>query len=174
MTPSAHKRAYDIAYQAQRKAQRRHRRRQLSTPLSGRGTPAIAAASHLRLQHHSNLAAGSPTQKHGRRAEQAAEQWLQSKGVQVLARNLSCRGGELDLVAKHNHTLVFIEVRSRRSASHGGAAASVSRQKRRRLVHAANYFLPDLTRVWFDGRIPPCRFDLITIEQGRLQWLQHI
>ena len=63
-------------------------------------------------------------------------------------------------------TLVFVEVRSRRGSGHGGAAASVGPQKRRRLIYAAQHYLMRFATP------PPCRFDVVAIEGERLQWLR--
>lgn len=63
-------------------------------------------------------------------------------------------------------TLVFVEVRARINASHGGAAASVTTQKQQRLIYAAqNYLLRHASP-------PPCRFDVVAIDGGEMTWLQ--
>ena len=117
--------------------------------------------------------APSPSQHTGLRAENLAALWLEEQGLQVLDRNLLCRAGEIDLVARDGETLVFIEVRFRGSSSHGGAAASVNRRKQQRLLRAARYFLPSLTTLHFGGREPPCRFDVVCRQDGRLEWIRH-
>jgi putative endonuclease len=61
---------------------------------------------------------------------------------------------------------VFVEVRQRASRSHGGAAASVSPMKRRRIVFAARHYLMRLAPP------PPCRFDVISVEAGAIEWLR--
>ncbi|MBN4659331.1 YraN family protein, partial [Escherichia coli] len=63
-------------------------------------------------------------------------------------------------------TLVFVEVRRRRSVAHGGAAASISWAKRERIVRAAQHFLLRLPSP------PPCRFDVVAIDGDRLEWLR--
>ena len=70
-------------------------------------------------------------------------------------------GGEVDLIMQSNdgeHTLVFVEVRQRASESHGGAAASVSAVKQRRIIFAARHYLLHLPQT------PPCRFDVVSVE----------
>jgi putative endonuclease len=62
-------------------------------------------------------------------------------------------------------TVVFVEVRQRKSTSHGGAAASVSTLKQRRIIFAARHFLMRLRQP------PPCRFDVVLLEQDRIEWL---
>ncbi len=63
-------------------------------------------------------------------------------------------------------TLVFVEVRARRDASFGGAAASIGATKQRRIRRAAEHYLSGLA-TW-----PPCRFDVIAIDGERIEWLQ--
>lgn len=120
----------------------------------------------------SMLAAGSPRQRQGRRAEHHAAEYLLAHRIQILARNLHCRCGELDLVARDAATLVFIEVRERNGTQGGGAAASVNRRKQQRLIRTAHFFLPWLVRAHFGGIIPPCRFDVVCVEDGRLTWIR--
>ena len=99
--------------------------------------------------------------------EQRARQFLERRGLAFVAANVTMRGGELDLVMRTpDGTLVFVEVRARRSARHGGAAASVGLRKRRRLVAAALHF-------WArHGAGAACRFDVVAFEAGRLEWLR--
>lgn len=71
-------------------------------------------------------------------------------------------GGEVDLIMRApDGTLVFVEVRQRTSMLHGGAAASVSAVKQRRIIFAARQYLMRF------ASLPPCRFDVVTV-QGRL------
>lgn len=88
-----------------------------------------------------------------------------------VARGPRARGGEVDLILRdRDGTLVFVEVRARRSTSFGGAAASVGAAKQRSLVLAAQHFLRRYNAP------PPCRFDVVAIEgegQGQcIEWLQ--
>jgi putative endonuclease len=84
-----------------------------------------------------------------------------------VARGPHARGGEVDLIMRERDgTLVFVEVRARRSTSFGGAAASVSATKQRSLVLAAQYFVNRLPTM------PPCRFDVIAIDGDRIEWLR--
>lgn len=84
-----------------------------------------------------------------------------------VARGPHARGGEVDLIMRERDgTLVFVEVRTRRSSAFGGAAASVSATKQRSLVLAAQVFLSALRTM------PPCRFDVIAIDGDRIEWLR--
>jgi putative endonuclease len=59
-------------------------------------------------------------------AEELAARFLERHGLNVLLRNYRCRGGEVDLICRERRVLVFVEVRLRRNASFGGAAASIT------------------------------------------------
>ena len=84
-----------------------------------------------------------------------------------VARGPHARGGEIDLILRERDgTLVFVEVRRRTDAAHGGAAASVGASKQRRLVLAARHFLAGL------DPLPPCRFDVVAIDGERVEWLR--
>ncbi len=109
----------------------------------------------------------------GDEAESLALQYLQRHGLTLVSRNYRvaggphARGGEVDLIVRDaSGTLIFVEVRSRAGRSHGGASASVTSRKQQRIVLAARHFLLRY-RV-----LPPCRFDVVAIDAGRLQWIQ--
>ncbi len=108
----------------------------------------------------------SARQQDGDRAEAAACAWLERQGLRILARQVGYRVGELDVVARDGPTLVFVEVRSRRRP--GWAAASVDRAKRRRVRLAAQLYL----KLHYGDAWPPCRFDVVIAEGGRMQWLR--
>ncbi|MGB6242337.1 MAG: YraN family protein [Castellaniella sp.] len=150
--------------QAAQDLARRRRRRALRAAARRSRPPAALNTSPA--------TAGSATQRQGYAAEDLAARYLATLGIAALARNLRCKAGEIDLVAREGAVLVFIEVRQRRNQHHGGAAASVNRAKQARLIRAARYFLPALTRLHFQGRPPPCRFDVVCIEGVRIDWIR--
>lgn len=94
----------------------------------------------------------------GAEAEEAAARFLEGHGLSVVARNYRTRFGEIDLVARDGAVLVFVEVRARRSAAYGGAAASVGFAKQRRILCAARHYLGRM------GGEPACRFDVLAWE----------
>ena len=110
------------------------------------------------------------TKQKGDAAEDASLRHLQAAGLTLLERNYRTPGrggGEIDLILRERDgTVVFVEVRQRASASHGGAAASVSSTKQRRIIFAARHYLMRLRTP------PPCRFDVVVVEPAGLQWLQ--
>jgi putative endonuclease len=98
--------------------------------------------------------------------ESQALTYLRSQGLRLLTRNYRCKGGEIDLImATPRGETVFVEVRVRNHAHYGGAAASVGGHKQRRLIRAAHHYLAQLPAM------PPCRFDVIAIDAGKITWL---
>lgn len=114
----------------------------------------------------------SPTQQRGHQYEKQAIRYLQKQGLHILLHNLDARFGEIDIVARSQNCLVFIEVRQRQSNLYGGALASVQAAKQRRIKRAARYFLPSLSQQFFDGQTPFCRFDVIAIEGQTWHWIR--
>lgn len=93
----------------------------------------------------------------GARAEALAASFLEARGLTIVERNWRCRFGEIDLVMQDGATLVFVEVRLRRNTDYGGAAASVTHAKQKKLLAAARLYLAGL------ANMPPCRFDVVTL-----------
>lgn len=116
----------------------------------------------------------SPTQRKGLDFEDRALELLTCAGLRLLARNLRAAPGEIDLVMRDGDTLVLVEVRARANASHGGAGASIDPAKQRRLASAAALLLPELARRYWQGRVPPVRFDAVLFDAGQAHWLRHV
>jgi putative endonuclease len=111
----------------------------------------------------------------GDQIERQVELYLQQQGLQSLQRNFSAACGEIDLIMLQQPTLVFIEVRYRRTALYGSAAESVDIRKQQRICKTAARFLqqhPDYQQY-------PCRFDVVACHpdnsSGALQieWLSN-
>jgi len=98
----------------------------------------------------------------GAGGEDAALRLLKRAGLKLIARNYRCRAGEIDLVMLDGQVLALIEVRYRATNAFGGAAASVTWRKRRRLIAAAGHLL--LTRA--DLRRYPARFDVVALSSS--------
>lgn len=109
----------------------------------------------------------SEKQAQGRDWEQTALRYLKRQGLAFIEANFTCKGGEIDLIMRDGDTLVFVEVRQRADSKHGGAAASITPAKIRRLVRAAQVYLLRFPR------LPPCRFDVIAIDGDNLEWLRN-
>lgn len=107
--------------------------------------------------------------RRGEAAESLAAAFLRAQGLSITARNYHCRFGEIDIVARDGKTLVFVEVRQRRSDDFGGAAESITAAKRARIIAAARHYLAR------SRGSPPCRFDAVLIrgDPPRIEWLRN-
>lgn len=79
----------------------------------------------------------------GSAGERAVADWYQQHGYEVLDQNWRHRSGELDLVLRHTHTIVFCEVKTRRSDAFGTPAEAVTRDKQRRIRALATQWLEE-------------------------------
>lgn len=108
----------------------------------------------------------------GTAGEAAALQHLLDRGLTLVARNYRCKAGEIDLIMLDGPTLALIEVRYRAGNTFGGAAASVTWRKQRRIITAARYLT--LTRA--DLRHYPARFDVVAVAPGPsglcIEWIK--
>jgi putative endonuclease len=109
----------------------------------------------------------------GAASEQLAAEYLRAQGLVVIARNLRCRAGELDLVGLDRSVLAVVEVRQRIRADFGGALASVNRRKQRKIILATCYFLQ--RRAAWRGHA--LRFDVVGVEgrpdgANRIVWIK--
>lgn len=115
-------------------------------------------------------AGGGHPARPGQVAEDLAARFLDRHGLRVLVRNFRCRGGEVDLICREQNVLVFVEVRLRRNADYGGAAASITATKQRRIILAAEHYLAGLP-----GRECDCRFDCILLDglsTAAIEWIR--
>lgn len=108
----------------------------------------------------------------GRKAEDAACQYLTSNGLKLITRNYKCRRGEIDLVMRHDNSIVFIEVRYRHNNRFGSGAESVIRQKQEKIILTALHYLQSHK----EAAGLSCRFDVIAVQPGtdknHIQWIQ--
>jgi putative endonuclease len=125
------------------------------------------------VQRHHERPAVSGHVTAGQAGENQALDYLLGQGLTLVQRNYrvaagpSRRAGEVDLILRDvDGSLVFVEVRARSSHHHGGAAGSIDHAKRKRVVYAAQHYLRGMPTP------PPCRFDVVAIEGGQLQWLR--
>jgi len=99
----------------------------------------------------------------GALGEQLAVEHLRALGMQILARNWRCRYGELDVIAADgDHTVVFVEVKTRTGDRFGGVAQAVTRAKVRRIRRLAGVWLASQDNRWAQIRI-----DVIGVRVGR-------
>ena len=107
----------------------------------------------------------------GNKAEQRARDYLIAQGLHWLESNYRCRWGEIDLIMREQSYLVFVEVRARSSAVFGGAIASVTYGKQKKIVKAATHYL--LANKRYNEQ--PIRFDILGFQGKELQieWIRN-
>ena len=108
----------------------------------------------------------------GNRAENLAAKFLANNKLKIVQRNFRSRFGEIDLIAEDTASLVFVEVRYRKSQDFGGALASVDFRKQAKLRKTAEYFL-----LRYKNAVPACRFDIICLtgdlSDAQVQWVKN-
>jgi len=102
----------------------------------------------------------TPRSRLGRSAEIAAAAELGRRGYRIIASNYRCRAGEVDFIAGHDGSLVFVEVRCKTSHAYGTPAESVSPAKQRKLIATARNYLAQKD-LWDTA----CRFDVVEVVQ---------
>jgi putative endonuclease len=95
---------------------------------------------------------------YGARGEEKATEHLKNAGYEILARNYRHDRAEIDVIARDGETIVFVEVKARRSDKFGRPEEAVGDAKREQIRKAATGFL--LERDLGDS---PCRFDVLAI-----------
>ncbi|WP_407275094.1 YraN family protein [Halothiobacillus sp. DCM-1] len=118
--------------------------------------------------------ASEPSLAVGHAAEREAEAFLRTKGLKPLGRNLRAGRGEIDLLMQAGKTLVFVEVRARKSGAAVAACETITAKKRQRVVQTANQWLQQHP----EWQQYPCRFDVVAItlnpadgQQNTVHWL---
>ncbi len=116
---------------------------------------------------------GAPHLQRGAAGEALAAEYLRIRGLKILARNLRCKAGEIDLVCLDGGVLAIVEVRQREGVEFGGALASVTWSKRRKIILATQYFL-QREKQWRNFCL---RFDVLAVQglpdgAHRVEWVK--
>ena len=106
----------------------------------------------------------------GRRGEDAAHRYLRSRGYEILARRfrLADGSGEVDIIAKQGHLLVFVEVKTRSSGLFGTPERAIGPDKKRNIIRAARGFVQKAGADW-----SMVRFDVVSIVLGKQAVIDH-
>jgi putative endonuclease len=114
----------------------------------------------------------SAKQVQGQMAEQAALAFLQARDLHLIERNVHFSVGETDLIMRDEDTLVFVEVRQRRSNAFGGAAQSIDNRKMKKCAQAARWL-----KIHPQFNSASCRFDAVLLtgheNDWQIQWLEN-
>lgn len=112
----------------------------------------------------------------GTEAELWAQTFLEQHGLKTITKNFHSARGEIDLIMRHGHTLVFVEVRLRSTNRHGNAMDSIDKRKQQRIISAAQNYL-QTEGLWDQVQ---CRFDAICLDkdpdnstQYQVEWLRN-
>jgi len=97
----------------------------------------------------------------GRWGEEQAVRFLRRKGLKIVARNLRTPVGEIDIIARHKKTLVFVEVKTRRNLAFGAPQEAVGPTKQRQIRRTAQWYLADQ-----GTPTAPARFDVVAVVAG--------
>lgn len=108
------------------------------------------------------------TRKKGRAAEQLAADYLETQGYRIVERNFQCALGEIDIIARHNGELVFVEVRSGSSPRTVDPVYSITRTKQTKIARVAQFYLSRLRSV------PASRFDVVLVRMNRTPQIEII
>ena len=100
----------------------------------------------------------SKPQQFGKHSETLAAKHLKKNGYKILVKNYRAKTGEIDLIAKDRDTLVFVEVKARRTKQYGHPKWSVTLQKQRKISMTALYYLKATRQ-----QDVKARFDVVTI-----------
>jgi len=112
----------------------------------------------------------------GKAAEDIACRYLEKNGLRLIDKNFHSRYGEIDLIMQHHEAVVFIEVRYRKNQDYGGARASVTPAKQKKIQKTALYFMQ------LKGREFNARFDVIAMSDNNspfddeplnIEWIQN-
>ena len=93
--------------------------------------------------------------------ENLASDYLEKSGFKILERNYWCPLGEIDIVAKEHKTLVFVEVKTRKSDRHGSPLEAIGVQKQRQVLRAVKYYLKEKR-----FNYGPLRIDVVGVLTG--------
>ncbi|MBU0655473.1 MAG: YraN family protein [Gammaproteobacteria bacterium] len=110
----------------------------------------------------------APHLQRGETTEQLACKHLQASGLKLLQQNYRLKMGEIDLIMRDGDTIVFVEVRYRKSNRYGGALYSIDPRKQMRLLRTAQHYL--------QSRAPnaPARFDVIAVDGSNdIHWVKN-
>ncbi len=99
----------------------------------------------------------------GRVGERLAEKYLKSIGYEILEKNFTTTFGEIDIIAKHQDYIVFVEVKTRENTLYGNPGEAVNYKKREKYKNLANAYLVK------EGKIEEnCRFDVVEVVKRKI------
>src|SRR3989344_4868326 len=99
------------------------------------------------------------TRRVGISGEEFASKLLESEGYKIIERNFSCKLGEIDIIATKDSSLVFVEVKTRRSNKYGKPEEAVTLRKIQKIERCGEFYMK------FHSNLPKkLRIDVVSIE----------
>lgn len=109
----------------------------------------------------------------GNKGEDIAAEFLENNDYKIIERKYRCnKVGEIDIIARKNELIIFVEVKNRNTTQYGGAIYSINLRKKKTIRKIASYYL--LTNPHINIKENIFRFDLITIDDGEIEWIKDI
>lgn len=106
--------------------------------------------------------------------ERLAAKYLEKAGLKLIATNFHSRFGEIDIIMTDCDTLVFVEVKYRKSAQFGSPFAVVSASKQQKIIKTAKIYMQKSGMSEYNT---PCRFDVISLlgspQNPEITWLKN-
>ena len=107
--------------------------------------------------------------KIGSAYEQKAVEYLQDHGYTIVWQNYFCKYGEIDIIAKEDDILVFVEVKYRRNSKLGLGESAVNKKKQLHIVRSARNYMIEK----YKTDEVACRFDVIAINGNMLHHIKN-
>ncbi|MDI6781438.1 MAG: YraN family protein [bacterium] len=103
----------------------------------------------------------------GRYGEEKAANYLIKQGIKILEKNYRCGYGEVDIIAKDRDTLVFVEVKTRKTSTYLSPFLAINKHKQLQISKVALHYLLEKKLKGI-----PCRFDVVTVVDEEIQWIK--
>lgn len=123
--------------------------------------------SHSPQEFYKKMAVKGAKRRLGFSGERKAVKFLKRNGYKIIGRNYRCPFGEVDIIARTEDVLAFIEVKTRSGDGFGAPNEAVDRERRRRYVNCARFY--------FNGKAMDCtvRFDVIEVFRGEVNHIEN-
>lgn len=108
------------------------------------------------------------TQNRGKKGEKKAERFLRKSGFEIIENNYRTSVGEIDIIARKDGVLVFIEVKNRSNSKFGTGAEAVTEKKQTKIIKSAQIYMKK-----FFGGETRCRFDVISIDASDISHIEN-
>ena len=110
----------------------------------------------------------------GNKFEMHALDYLIKHGANLICKQYKSKYGEIDLIVSIDTTIIFVEVRARKSNLYGGALYSITKTKQNKIIQTAEIFIQEYNSLLAQKLAKfNYRFDVIVFENGRIEWIKN-